>query len=528
MTNTSKNKRGSNKIWVAPVVLIAIIAIGAGAYYAYNVYEQQQLAAESSALESSELAELEAMRRIIDQDVFYSGITIDGIDVAGKTYDEVKTELETRDREWREQFVITLTLDDEPYTLTSENLTMTSDWQSVLDEAWQIGRTSELTGEAEQIRERYAIVTGLQTSPRELDIVREYDESALTSAILALADTFETEPVNATAVGFDLESKLFTLTESVPGRIVNGSVYAAEVLKALAAGDTKPVIEMIPEEKPPAIGAAEMQARLGLVSEASTIAVNDANRNTNIRLVCEALNGHVVQPCETFSYNQSVGKRTVEKGYKDAGTIVDGVLKPSLGGGICQPSTTLFQAVMKADLEIALRYPHSWPSSYTKPGLDATVTWGGADFKFVNDTEYPVAIVCSFVKQKVLFKIYGRNLDDGVTIDLDYEVTESIPVTADPTERYNPELKPGERKTVRHEYTGLRVTTYKVWKKDGTIIENEVVCKSYYKPLNEIIEYGPPVVIVPTEPTTIEETTIVETTPVETTVPETTTVSGEG
>jgi vancomycin resistance protein YoaR len=518
MTRKKKSKRGTNKIWIVPVVLIAIMALGIAGYYGYSIYQQQQEASESSESEASVKAELDAMRRVLDKEAFYDGIFIDDINLAGMTYTQAKSELEARDSAWRDQFLLTLTLDSDYYQLTQEDISLTSDWQAVLDQAWQTGRTSDKTGEAEQVRDRYAVVTGLAAAPLHLSVSETYDETALRTAVLALAESLRIEPVNATAVGFDLASKTFTLSEALSGRIINGEACLAEVLNKLASGDQAPTVALQALAVAPTIGMAEMQAKLGLVSEAYTIAVNDANRNNNIRLVCEALNGHVIQPGETFSYNGVVGKRTPEKGYKEAGTISDGVLTPAIGGGVCQPSTTLCQAVLKADLLIAERYPHSWPSSYTTPGLDATVNYGGADFKFTNNTEYPVAIVSSFVKQKVLFKIYGRKLDDGVSIVLDTEITEKIPNTLEPTERYNPELAPGERLEVRHEYTGLRITAFKVWKKDGLVIKKEIAFTSYYRPLNVIIEYGPPAPTpTPTSSPTPLESTTEGTTPEETT-----------
>ena len=144
-----------------------------------------------------------------------------------------------------------------------------------------------------------------------------------------------------------------------------------------------------------------------------------------------------------------------------------------------------------ADLQIDERHPHSWPSTYVPIGQDATVSWKGPDFKFTNNTDYPVAIVSWFNQPKVYFQIYGQHLEDGVTIRIESSITERTPVTADPTERLNEELEPGETVVARTAKQGIKAVAYKVYVKDGQVIDRVLAFKSEYKPLNEIIEHGP-------------------------------------
>ena len=205
--------------------------------------------------------------------------------------------------------------------------------------------------------------------------------------MLKFAESLYVEPRDAEVTGFEFDAKQFTVAESVPGRAVDGETAAEAVIRSLEGNkpvaDTFSLLDTIIE---PELDAATLKSRLGLVSEAVTTATNNANRNHNITLICRALNGTVLQPGESFSFNGRVGRRTAAKGYREAGGIINGILIDTFGGGICQPNTTLCQAVLKADLQIDERHPHSWPSSYTTPGLDATVSWGGPDFKFTNNT----------------------------------------------------------------------------------------------------------------------------------------------
>ena len=531
MTKKKQNKHGNNRVWIIPVVLIVILIVAGGSYFGYNAYNDHQQQLESSRIAESELAELEMMRQTLDTDTFFAGIWIDDVDLSGMTYEAAQTIFAEQDSEWRKKFAITLTLDEQQFSLSGNPADLESDWQAVLDQAWQVGRLTGPGSEesAEALRERFAFVLALQQEPFILSITRSFDEDALRSAINNLADSLLIEPLNAGITGFELEARSFIFTDAVAGRRVAGDACADEVLSRLAAGESAFTVAMVQEPIEPGLTLAALKSQVGLVSEATTyLNGSTADRNTNIRLVCQSISGLVLQPGDQFAFNRIVGKRTEERGYKQAGGIVGGVLIQTFGGGICQPNTTLCQAALKADLQIDERWAHSWPSSYTEVGLDATVNWGGADFKFTNNTDYPIAIVGWNNNKKVDFQIYGRLLDEGVKIELLSVITETTPVTAPPTERFNPELAPGVRVEVRHEYVGRKATAYKIWKRNGVEFKREVAFNSTYRPLNTIIEYGPsptpaPTTTAPTtvettgtEPTTVE-TTGAEPTPVETT-----------
>jgi vancomycin resistance protein YoaR len=133
-------------------------------------------------------------------------------------------------------------------------------------------------------------------------------------------------------------------------------------------------------------------------------------RTTNIELAVEAINNHVVFPGETFSFNRVVGKRTVEKGYKKAKVIVRGEFAEDIGGGICQVSSTLFNAVDSAGLKITQRFSHSRNVSYIPPGRDATVSWYGPDFEFLNTYHQPVLIRAKTVGHLLVIKLYSSDM----------------------------------------------------------------------------------------------------------------------
>ncbi len=148
----------------------------------------------------------------------------------------------------------------------------------------------------------------------------------------------------------------------------------------------------------------------------STAYVNNKNRTTNLKLASDKINGKVIMPGETFSYNSIVGERTIAAGYKEAPIYVNGRVEDGLGGGICQVTTTLYNAVLFANLEIVERSNHMFLTSYAGGGRDATVAYGSIDFKFKNNRDYPIRVVSSVGNGYCTISIYGLRTED------DYEV----------------------------------------------------------------------------------------------------------
>lgn len=194
-------------------------------------------------------------------------------------------------------------------------------------------------------------------------------------------------------------------------------------------------------------------------------------------------------PGEEFSFNQVVGKRTIEEGYKDAKIYQDGKVVDGLAGGICQISSTLYNAVIKANLEIVERRNHSFTTSYVKAGRDATVVYGVIDFKFKNTRTYPIKIEGSVGSGVAEFNIYGIKEEVEYSVDLAPVVTASIPYAT----QYipDPTLAPGQQIIVQAGGNGCKVTTYKETKLDGKFVSKEIISTDTYQPMKAIIRIGP-------------------------------------
>lgn len=154
------------------------------------------------------------------------------------------------------------------------------------------------------------------------------------------------------------------------------------------------------------------------LASSSTTYVNNANRTTNLRLAANKINGTVLMPGETFSYNTIVGERTIAAGYKNAAIYENGQVVDGLGGGICQVSSTLYNSVLKSNLDIVERTNHMFLTTYSPGGLDATVAYGSLDFKFKNNRSYPIKIAASVENGYCTVQIYGLRTDDDYQIEL--------------------------------------------------------------------------------------------------------------
>ena len=193
-----------------------------------------------------------------------------------------------------------------------------------------------------------------------------------------------------------------------------------------------------------------------LLGKYTTKYVSNANRTTNLRLASNKIDGYVLMPGETFSYNQTVGKRTIAEGYKNAAIYENGEVTDGVGGGICQISSTLYNAIVAADLEIMERHNHTFVSTYVPAGQDATVAWGSLDFKFRNNRDYPIKISSNVSDGYATCKIYG--LAREVEYDQKLETT-----------------------TVKNTGTSLVVDSYRVLRLDGKVVERRRIFRDTYK-----------------------------------------------
>ena len=299
------------------------------------------------------------------------------------------------------------------------------------------------------------------------------------------------EPVNSQVQSFNFSTREFTFTDDLPGAKIDPEDLYSRLTTLLDSGVTNTTVRVVPQRIEAEMTKAELMNRFGLISAYTTNTTDNRNRNTNIQLSAAAINGITVKPGEIFSFNATTGERTAEKGYKEAAAISGGQSKDEIGGGVCQTSSTLFNAVARADLEIIERNPHAWPSNYVEKGFDATVNWPGLDFKFKNNTGWPIFIIAGYANRKVTVSIYGMSLGADTSIDLESVTTRVLPQPEGTNYVINTSLAIGESKRTVTGRKGYIVETWKVWTQAGREIKRELLFTTTYKAYQETIEYNP-------------------------------------
>jgi len=341
----------------------------------------------------------------------------------------------------------------------------------------EAGRYLDEDALAEKIREAYEIC---DLSPiewkyetidyLEADMQNVYDSVAV-KAMDAYYDEENHEIVEAEkGLSFDVEEE-------------------AAALNKLGAGETM-TIEL--EEVEPELDAQTLNGQMfgEKLESRSSPYVNNPNRTENLRLACEAINGTILNPDEIFSFNETVGERTAERGFKPAtiyggdGESVDGV-----GGGICQVASTIYYTTLYMDLEQVMREPHMYRVTYVPLGMDATVYWdSGLDYKFRNTLSNPIKIQANVDGGHVNITFWGIKENDNY-VEMTNKVVDDAPM--EPVYEVDETKEPGFEEVKQTRYIGARVEAYqRVYDGDGNLIR-ETTIKSVYKGRPEIIVTGP-------------------------------------
>lgn len=330
-------------------------------------------------------------------------------------------------------------------------------------------------------------------------------EAAMGEAAL-IAGNWSMVAKNGGISGYDKTSGTFTFSEGTNGKVIDQEKLAQAIVEAIEAGEYGKVIEATVKEVSPELTAAQLREKYKTIATYTTTTTSNSNRNENIRLACDALNGTIVNPGQEFSFNDTTGARTEAKGYKPAAAYLNGEVVQEPGGGVCQVSSTLYNAVIFAGLKSTERHAHSYEPSYVTPGEDAAVSYGGPDFKFVNNSDYPIAIKTSFVNRELTISLYGvQVLPDGTKIRMESEKTSELD-PPEPTYEEDQTLQPEEEKVVKEAVMGTRWTTELVRYENGTEVSREHFHNSTYRGKAAIIRRNTSGVVVTTADPSAEST----------------------
>ena len=248
------------------------------------------------------------------------------------------------------------------------------------------------------------------------------------------------------------------------------------------------VILVIPQEVR-AYGAKikKYNLRSILATHTTYFKSSDKQRSLNIKLAAQKIDGRVIKAGEVFSFNQIVGPRTKGRGFKESVEIVNNKYVTGVGGGVCQVSSTLYNSVLFAGLEIIERKNHSRPVTYVPLGRGATVYYDLIDFKFKNNFSHPIMIMAKVVNKQLTITLLGKDLG------IDVKVVTSAPQTIDPKVIKKPDanLDKGSKKIVQKSRVGYKVITRRIIRSGSKVIENKLISQDIYPPINKIVKVNP-------------------------------------
>lgn len=417
---------------------------------------------------------------VVASQVILPGVTVEGIPVGGRT-------LESAGRRLRPALQATLNrplylrTPDGERRLLPARLGLTLDLPATLAAAYAPGHH----GTPGQLLRAWLRATH---RPVPVRAVLRWDEPAYERWLTELRAAYSVKPVEA---GWRvLPDGRVDVTPADVGRDVRAEVLrqrlqAAGLVQAGRRGLDLPLCTVHPERTTQAalsLGIEEVVSRYRTYFNR-----HDANRGGNVRLAAVAVDQVALLPGEAFSFNREVGPRVPDSGYREAPVVVNGRLVPGIGGGVCQVSSTLYNAVLLADLAVVTRHRHSIPSAYVPPGRDATVAYDYFDLRFRNAQDRPVVIDTEVGPGWLEARVLGRH-QPGERIEVLSEVLETLPPGVE--EIPDPSLPAGQRVVKAKGAPGFRVKVWQIVYRDGVEVERRLVSHDRYEPLKAVVRLG--------------------------------------
>lgn len=426
---------------------------------------------------------------------YLDGVSIGGVDLSGLTYEEASanTEIKSLAQSFAENFTYSFTVNGKQFDYTGAQLGLVSNREKLLEDALYFGQMGD--GETKHKQQEQAREQGM-----DFALGMYADEAAVLEKITALKPELDVLPQDATLeFSEDVTSEnLFTYIDEVTGVDVDAAQLARLIATNINSGNyavaAAPVIITNPKINVETLKANTVLLRSYTSYFNESKSLYHPDRVTNILLMAEVVNGTVIQPGEIWSINDAAGPRDSKTaktvGWAYAPGINDGKYEMEVGGGVCQVSSTVYNAAILAELKIEDRRQHSWPSSYIPTGMDATISTGGPDLKISNPFTMPVYLVAHVDENEksVTVEVYGPPPQHDYTIKF-INKRVSTQKAADPIYHYNATVDPEgnpirEGKTLvwKPHHDGQTWEVYKQYlDANGNVIKSELFSKDVYK-----------------------------------------------
>jgi Uncharacterized vancomycin resistance protein len=409
---------------------------------------------------------------LLKSKVFYKGISVGNVSLAALSQDEAVKKVTEYSGNINESGAVSFSYNGQIYYFNVKNISFSYQNEKTVKDAFQIGRTGNILGRLFEIRK-------IRSNGENVTLQYSYDRVKLVKMLTQLQ-----AKINVPEKGARMYYKngKFSLQNEVAGLKLNIEKTIEQFDKCVYEGDFDEIPIVVEEVLPTAL-VENIQSIDAVISTATTsFSTGDVNRSYNIKHAAETLDGMVIMPGETFSMNSALGPRTIENGYRDAKVILADELVDGPGGGVCQVTTTLYVAVLKAMLNVTERMHHSFTLGYVPPGQDATIADGYIDFKFTNDKDYPVCINAEVSGGNINIRILSKKMNQ-YTVKLRSEILEVT--DPEPEEMIKDKtLEPGQIQVVKEAKQGKRVQVFReIYDKNGVLIEKTKVTDDIYRPI---------------------------------------------
>ena len=326
--------------------------------------------------------------------VFKDGTVVSGVSISGKTMEEAKKLLESREESFIKPISISVDADGDVTTLTQSDFEYTFDIDTVLSNVKNdaLNPSGNNTSESKT----YEITATVTVDSIEKN-AKKIEKATNRNAKNAYVSKFT-----------PYSDKRFEYAEAEKGRKLNAEDLTNQLKTAVSQGASGSRIIADVETVDAKINVDDLKKNIKKLSSYETVSTNSENGTENMRVSLAACSGSVIEPGATWSFNKCTGDSNLESnGYKSAGVIANGELTSGIGGGICQSSSTIYNAAIRANMDVEERYCHKWASSYVPTGLDATIDYPRLDLKLSNPTEYQMFMECKLVDRTLYVSIWG-------------------------------------------------------------------------------------------------------------------------
>lgn len=414
----------------------------------------------------------------ITHDRIVNGVHLGPVLLEGLTEKEAKEQLEN----YREELLntkLTLALGNSYWTVSYRQLGIDLDIKQALSQALAVGREGSLLHRGQQLWHSY-------TRGHELPFPYRFNRKTLEQKLNELTDSLRQPPQDAFYL-IDFATDQVEIIPSKNGQQIDISAVLEALQKALATGEDIVDLQMVPIT--PSVTTEQILSKqiTGLAASFTTyFDPAQTNRVENIRLATASLDNYEIRPGELFSFNAVIGPRTEEAGFQEAPVILNNRVESGLGGGVCQVSTTLYNAALRANLPIVERQKHSLVVGYVPVGTDATVAYGIIDLKFYNNTGGYLVIKTQVAGNKLTIKLYGPHQTIPpvkIVSRIRAKIKPKTVVKEDPT------LPKGTEIVEREGSLGYRTEVIRLVETEG-IVSKELISSDYYRPVPRVIRVG--------------------------------------